>query len=76
LTIVNSTNSAGGGTGGGNGGSTGSGCTLINNIQVFCGNDTVNATTNGSTGGGTGGCTGGGTVPVLNNCNSTNVLVD
>ena len=74
LTIVNGTNSTGGGTGGGTGSGTGSGCTLINNIQVFCGNGTTNVTTGGGTSGGTGSGTGGGTGSVVNNCNSANVL--
>jgi len=33
-------------------------------------------TTGGGTGGGTSGGTGGGTGSVINNCNSTNVLLD
>lgn len=75
---LNGTNSTGGGTGNGTGnGTNGEGCSVINNINVYCGNCTQNSTGGGNgTGGGTGGGNGTGGGPVLDNCNSTNILSD
>ena len=72
MTKVNTTGSTGGGTGSGNGSGSGSGCSLVNNIHINCGNGTKNVTNGGDAGGTPG--VGNGTV--VNNCNSTNVLLN
>lgn len=72
MSLVNT--SSGNGTGGLPGDGSG-GCSLINNIYVYCGGNGTNVTTDGnSTGNGTGNGTGPG--PVVDNCKSTNVLLD
>lgn len=68
LGILN--NSTGGLPGNGtNGGNSTGGCTITNNIQIFCGG-------NSTSGGGNGGGTGGGVNPPVGNCASSNILVN
>ena len=61
-------NSTGGLPGNGtNGGNSTAGCSIINNIQVYCGGNSTN---------GGGDNPGGGVIPPVGNCASTNILVN